>query len=249
MLGRLLLERGKKPEGEAQLIEVIEAYNEDRLPDDRAASLCYVAMAARALGSWHDANDAFREAALADRTRVETQLEWAQLFLDKYDQRTPRRACSRRSITNPNSPLAHALMARLAIARAVDFPRRSEHLDEALAVNPSLVAAHVTRAAIALRDMDIDAADHHLDGRAHGRPERPRGAQRARRGALPGRRRARLRAGQGARCSRATRATRGCTASSPSTPSGSTATTSWWAWRARRSRSTTKTRSPTPRSA
>lgn len=162
LLGRLLLERGKKPEGEAQLLAVIEAYNDDRLPKDGGASLSYVAMAARALGSWHDANDAFREAAMADRSRVETQLEWAQLFLEKYDLQHAEESVLEALEHNPKSPLAHTLMARLAIARAVDLPAASEHLDEALAVNPSLVAAHVTRAAIALREMDIDAADFHL---------------------------------------------------------------------------------------
>src|SRR5690606_6878533 len=36
-------------------------------------------------------------------------------------------------------------------------------LDEALAVNPNLVMAHVTRAGIAIRDMDLSAAEQHLD--------------------------------------------------------------------------------------
>ena len=163
LLGRLLLERGKNDEATPYLMSVIEAYNNDALGDDQAAGLCYVAMAARALGSVHDANDAFREAALKDRARVETQLEWASLFLDKYDQRHAAESAAEALEHNPNSPEAHVLMARLALARAFDFPAAEEHLRKALAVNPNLVSARVTRAAMALRNMDTDAADRELD--------------------------------------------------------------------------------------
>jgi tetratricopeptide (TPR) repeat protein len=163
LLGRLLQERGQKPEAEPYLMALVEAYNNDALGTDRAAGLCYVAMAARALGSVHDANDAFREAALADRARVETQLEWAALFLDKYDPRHANESVKEALEHNPNSPEAHVLAARLALARAFDFPAAEEHLGKALAVNPNLVSAHVTRAALALREMDIEAADRNLD--------------------------------------------------------------------------------------
>jgi tetratricopeptide (TPR) repeat protein len=164
LLGRLLQERGRSADAERHLMAVIDAYNDDALPPgDSAASLAYVAMAARALGSMHDANDAFRDAALADRTRVETQLEWAQLFLDKNDPAHAAESVQEALEHNPHSPLAHVVMARLALARAIDFLSASEHLDKALAVNPNLASAHVTRATMALREMDIDAADRHLD--------------------------------------------------------------------------------------
>lgn len=163
LLGRLLQERGHKPEAEPHLMALVEAYNNDALGGDRAEGLCYVAMATRALGSVHDANDAFREAALADRSRVETQLEWAGLFLEKYDPRHASESVKEALEHNPNSPEAHVLTARLALARAFDFPEAEEHLQKALAVNPHLSSAHVTRAALALREMDIEAADRSLD--------------------------------------------------------------------------------------
>lgn len=163
VLGRLLRDRGRTAEAEAQLMVPIEAYNDGAVTEDDAAGLAYVAMAARALGSMHDANDAFRESALADRTRVETQLEWAQLFLDKSDFAHAQESLQEALERNPNSPVAHVLMARLALARAIDFPAAQQHLDEAQAVNPNLVLAHVTRAAMALREMDIESADVHLN--------------------------------------------------------------------------------------
>ena len=163
LLGRLLVDRGRAAQAEPHLLAVIEAYNDDRLGAEPAAALCYVAMAARALGSLHDANDAFREAALKDPARVETQLEWAALFLEKNDHRHAEESVEDALKRNPNSPEAHVLNARIALARAFDFPTAEQALGKALAINPKLVSAYVTRATMALREMDIAAADLHLD--------------------------------------------------------------------------------------
>ena len=163
LYGRLLLDRGRTAEAAPVLQQLIEAYNDDRLGPHRAAALAYVAMAARMLGSAHDANDAFREAASADRRRVETQLEWAELFLDKRDLRNAKKSADEALEMNPKSPRAHVLMARLQLLTSYDFEQAEEHLAAAIKVNPSLVTAHVTRAAMALREMDIETAERHLD--------------------------------------------------------------------------------------
>ncbi len=163
LLGRLLQQRGRHGQAEPHLRAVIEAYNDDRLGDEPAAGLAYVAMAARALGSMHDANDAFREAAMADRTRSETQLEWAGLFLEKYDQRHASESISEALAHNPNYAPALVLKARLALKRSFDFPTAEEQLRKALAINPNLVGAHVTRATMDLRNMELERADGHLD--------------------------------------------------------------------------------------
>ena len=163
LLGRLLQERGRHEQARPYLMALIQTYNEDEMGANKASTTAYVAMAARALGSLHDANDAFREAALSDRSRVETQLEWAALFLDKYDKKHAGESLQEALGHNPHHPLAHTLMARLMLAQSYDFPSANEALDRALAVNPKLVAAHVTRAGMALRNMDIEGADQHLD--------------------------------------------------------------------------------------
>src|SRR5688500_2755862 len=162
LYARLLIERGRAAEAKPQLDALIDAYNRDDLGSDRAATLAYVAMAARMLRSPHDANDAFRESALADRARVETQLEWAELFLDKRDLRHARESAEEALEHSPKSPRAHVLMARLTLLQSYDFEQAEEHLAIALKVNPQLVTAHVTRAAMALREMDIENAERHL---------------------------------------------------------------------------------------
>lgn len=162
LYARLLIERGRAPEAKPLLDALVDAYNRDDLGPDRAATLAYVAMATRMLNSPHDANDAFRDAALADRKRVETQLEWAELFLDKRDYRHARESAEEALHSNPASPRAHVLLARLQLSQSYDFEAAEEHLAAALKVNPQLVAAHVTRAAMALREMDIAEADKQL---------------------------------------------------------------------------------------
>ncbi|MDH5676023.1 MAG: tetratricopeptide repeat protein [Myxococcales bacterium] len=163
LLGRLLMARGRVDAAVPHLHHLIDAYNDDAIGGGQAAELSYVAMAARALGSFHDANDAFRDAALADRSRVETQIEWAELFLEKYDQRHASESVEEALEHNPHSPEARVLMARLLLRRAYDFEGAEEQLERALHVNPKLVSAHVIRAAIALRNMELADADAHLD--------------------------------------------------------------------------------------
>jgi tetratricopeptide (TPR) repeat protein len=162
-LGRLLDRRGRRLEARPAFLELIGAYNDRRIDGRDAAGLTYVAMAARGLGSPQDANDAFREATRADPDRVETQLEWARLFLSKYDAGNAETSVREALRRNPGSALAHALMARIRIAQSFDFEAASAYLDRALSIDPKLVPAHVTRAGIALRERDFAGAHGHLD--------------------------------------------------------------------------------------
>ena len=162
LLGRLLLERGRSSEARPFLTALITAYNRRVIASTDAAGLSYVGMAAALLESPHDANDAFQEATRADRTRVETQTEWARLYLGHHDVGHAE-ACVRDALAvNPHDAVALMLAARVVLEQSMDFTSAEARLREALAVNPSLVAAHVTSATIALRDMDLSAADAHL---------------------------------------------------------------------------------------
>jgi len=163
MLGRLLIERGRRSAAIPHLMALIHAYNQGQLGDDEAAGLAYVGMAARALRSFQDANDAFNEAAVADNTRAETHLEWAALFAEKLDRDNALKGVSAALARNEHHPRARAVLARLIFEHANDFEGVERELSRALDRNPKLVMAHVTRAAMALRNMDIAAADGHLD--------------------------------------------------------------------------------------
>lgn len=165
MLGRLLLRRGRDTEARRPLMALIQAYNDGSIGERDAEGLTYVGMAAVMLESPHDANDAFGDASRLDATRVETQLEWAELFMSHFDPGHAEESVRAALATNPNSARGHLFAARILLEQSLDFNGAQEELDRALAVNPNLVGAHVTRAGIAIRDMDLDGADAHL-GRA-----------------------------------------------------------------------------------
>ena len=125
--------------------------------------MAYVAIAARALGSPQEANEAFQYSRQADAERVETHVEWAELFLDNYDAGHAEESVRDALRVNPNHPVANALLARIRIEQSLNMAAAQELCEKAHAVNPNLVMAHVTLAGMALRDLDVTAADQHLD--------------------------------------------------------------------------------------
>ncbi|MCB9592237.1 MAG: tetratricopeptide repeat protein [Sandaracinaceae bacterium] len=163
LLGRLLIRRGRAADARRPLMALIQAYNDESIRPQDAEGLGYVAVAAHLLNSPHDANDAFQESTRADPRRVETQLDWAELFMSHWDPGHAEESVRAALDVNPNSPRARALLARLMLDQSLDFTHAEEELARALAVNPNLVMAHVTRAGIAIRDMDLSAADQHLE--------------------------------------------------------------------------------------
>ncbi len=163
VLGRALLRRGRAAQAQGPLMAVIGAYNDSTIPEGDAEGLAYVGMAAAMLDAPHDANDALLESMRADPRRVETQLALAELFLGYYDVGRAEESLNDALAANPSCARAHALMARVKLEQSIDFDAAGEALGRALAINPNLVMAHVTRASIAVRDMDLALAHQHLD--------------------------------------------------------------------------------------
>ena len=164
LLGKLLWDRGRRSEA-TQKLRAAASRRIQHTGDAtrRAEALCYSAMAARALGRFQEANNRFREAAELDPERAETQLEWAQLFIEKYDVKRAAERVEAVLIKNPNSALAQVLYARIATLSAGDFTGAQQALQRALNVNPRLSSAYVLQAALALRNMDIARADAALE--------------------------------------------------------------------------------------
>ncbi len=162
LLGRLHLRRGRAAEAEPFLMRQIEAYNDDSITRTDGEGLGYVAMSAWGLGSHADANDAFQEATRAAPTRDELQLEWAEMFLEKYDTGNAARGVREVLERNPDNAQAIALMARIFIEDSFDFASATAYAQRALEINPNLVGAHVLLAGMDLRDLDFAAADAKL---------------------------------------------------------------------------------------
>ena len=162
LLGRLLIARGRDAEAQPWLMRLVQAYNDETIGARDAEGLACVAMAAWALGSAQDANEAFRESTTADPSRAETQVEWARLFLEKYDAGHAEESLRAVFEQNPAHAEAHALMARVRIEQTFDFAAATTYSERALEIDPSLAMAHVTLAGMDLRDLDFAAAEAHL---------------------------------------------------------------------------------------
>lgn len=142
---------------------IADGYNDGSISESDSEAMAAVASAVVELEYWQDGNETFAAAVKLDPERVETQTEWARLFLEKYD---PGHAeeCLRDALkANPNHAEAHLLMAKVRMAQGFDFVRATEELNKALATNPNAVEAHAFRATIELRDRLWEKAHDSID--------------------------------------------------------------------------------------
>jgi tetratricopeptide (TPR) repeat protein len=160
LLGELLIASGKRNEARSPLMDLVRAYNDDVISSNDAEGLSLVGRAAFLLRAYHDANDAFNEAEkVGAKKRTEALLWRAELFLDKFDPGHAAQVTNEAVKLAPNDPRVNVMMAHAKLAQAMDFASAEDLIDKALAVDPHLAAAHFVRAGLALRTMDIDAAD------------------------------------------------------------------------------------------
>jgi tetratricopeptide (TPR) repeat protein len=163
LLGRIRDQRGERALAEKAYRKLVQLYNDDKIKEDDAEGLWAVALAAQGLGAYRDANDAFARAVKADPQNVAIELDWVELFLEKYDAANAETGLTRVLSLEPAHPRALERMARVRMEQGADFAKVEELLDRALAGDPKLTAVFVTRAAIALRDGDLSRADRELD--------------------------------------------------------------------------------------
>jgi cellulose synthase operon protein C len=164
LLGELLIRSGRRADARAPLLTIIDDYNSDKITQNDAVGLTFVGRAAHLLRSPRDANDAYNAAEKAGGKKlVETLLWRAELFLDKYDPGHAGEVVKEALKLAPRDPLAHVAMARVKLENAMDFDGAESEVTQALEVDPTLASAYFVRAGLALRDMEITAADQAAD--------------------------------------------------------------------------------------
>jgi tetratricopeptide (TPR) repeat protein len=164
LLGELYIRIGERAKARAPLLTLIEDYNQDKITSADAVGLTYVGRAAHLLRSPRDANDAYNGAEKAGGKKLVETLVWrADLFLDKYDPGDAGAVVKDALKLAPRDPRAHVMMARVKLENAMDFEGAESEVNQALEVNPNLPEAYFVRAGLALRDMDIAAADAAAD--------------------------------------------------------------------------------------
>jgi tetratricopeptide (TPR) repeat protein len=159
LLGEYRIATGKRDDAEAPLMSLIDDYNNDAITEQDGEGLALAGRAAYLLRSVKDANELFKKSLRADRQNVEMLLWHAQLFLEKYDPGHAEESLKDALKVAPKNADAIVAMAEVKLEQTMDFDTAEALLSKALAVNPKHVRAHFLRAGLALRDMDIAAAD------------------------------------------------------------------------------------------
>lgn len=164
LLGEYLIATGRRRDARAPLMTLIEDYNSDAIGPSDPEGLTLVGRAAHLLRSARDANDAFNDAEKAGgNLRVDTLLWRAELFLDKYDPGHAGQVVQEAAKLAPDDPRVRVAIARVKLDSALDFGAAEAEIRKALEVNPKLAEAHAVRAGLALRDLEIEAADAACD--------------------------------------------------------------------------------------
>jgi tetratricopeptide (TPR) repeat protein len=163
LLARAHLRRGDVLAARSLLEGLADAYNDGSLPETDVEGIASLASAMAELEYWQDANDMFAEATKLDPGRVETQTEWARLFLEKYDAGHAEECLRDALKANPNHAEAHVLMAKVRMEQGFDFVQAGEELDAALLTDPNLVEAYAFKATLEAHDRLWEDAQGLLD--------------------------------------------------------------------------------------
>jgi tetratricopeptide (TPR) repeat protein len=159
------------------------------------AAVRRLAMAARYLGSFKDANDTFRDAVdLAKEKKlgeeiVQANIEWARLLMEKYNVGEAELCLQEALAQDPDDPDARALLAQVKLEQGNDVAGAEREIDRALKINPRHAEALAARAEILidneqyadalkvtaalLRDNPQDLQARSLSAAAHLLAERP----------------------------------------------------------------------------
>jgi len=167
-----LSRRGLRDEAREAANPLVDAYNDAVEASQAGATrrpaagllrdpgfLTAVGVAARALGSLRDANQAFNEALALDPQRADTHLEQAALMVTTEDYGPAGEALTAVLTRNPHHARALVLRARVRLASNHDLTRARDDLTAALAVDPRAAEAMALQAAVLLRDDDLAGAE------------------------------------------------------------------------------------------
>jgi tetratricopeptide (TPR) repeat protein len=163
LLGEVLLEFGRRADAERALMTLIDDYNADRIDQTDGRSLAMAGRAAHLLRSPHDANQLFNEAERVLEADARTLLWRAELFLEKYDPGHAEEVTQEVLERAPRHPEALVRMAQVKLVQALDFDEAARLARMALEIDAKIAGAHFVLAGIALRDMELAAAERRAD--------------------------------------------------------------------------------------
>src|SRR5207248_7986482 len=108
---------------------------------------------------WQDANEIIRQAAEKDANCLRAQLEWGDLFLEKFQPSEAEKSYQAVLKINPHHPQALLGMARLQLTGRYNVTAANRFADQALAQNPHLVDALDVKAGLFLDNEEYSRAE------------------------------------------------------------------------------------------
>jgi cytochrome c-type biogenesis protein CcmH/NrfG len=162
LLGKALRATGQRDQEKAVWNKFYDDYESGALDKRSAKDLLYVALAARYLGGWQDANDTFRDAVEAEpkgKDGARANIEWAALFLEKYDAGHAEQCLEEALKILGDDVEARVLLARVKLEQGYDVEGAEKQLALALKKNPKHAGALAIRAEIQLDDEQYTNAD------------------------------------------------------------------------------------------
>ncbi len=173
LLGELLIRTGHRADADALLMKFADEYSSDAIPSTDAEGLAMVGRAMQLLRHPKEANRAYDESEKAEiaasggklhgSARVETLLWRADQFLDKYDAHDAGEVLAEATKIAPHRADTMVLTARAVLQDSYDFEAAEKLARDALAVDPHCTGAFAVQAALALYDMNLEAATAAVD--------------------------------------------------------------------------------------
>ncbi|MBL9004792.1 MAG: tetratricopeptide repeat protein [Myxococcales bacterium] len=155
-LGLCLRQRGDRDQERAQWNRIFDDHDAGLLDMKDPRTLRLLGVAARYLGSYHDANDTLRDAVAAAKERKELfelslgNIEWADLFLEKYRADNAEESLTEALSVDPENADALALMAQVRMERSNRVSDAEENIAHALRSHPRHPLALALRAELAI---------------------------------------------------------------------------------------------------
>ncbi len=151
VLGKLQMFLGRRDVGRRTLQRVLATSTQTS-----AADRVRLGVAARALGQFQEANTYFRAADAVAPDSAFVNVEWGELFLEKYNRAEALKSFQAAVKAEPTN-----VRAGFGLARVIgdeDPPAAKKALDQVVATNPNFVPAHLYLAELALDDRRRDDA-------------------------------------------------------------------------------------------
>lgn len=155
-LGLCLRQRGDRERERAIWNRFFDDHDAGLLDMKDPRVLRLLGVAARNLGSYHDANDTLRDAVAAAKERKDlaelarANLEWAELFLEKYRADNAEESLTEALSVDPENAEGLALMARVRLERSNRVSDAEDDIAHALRIQPRQPLALALRAEIAI---------------------------------------------------------------------------------------------------